>query len=81
MLLLLLLLLLMMMMWFKLIITQVKGKAAIDVLGARLGKSGGALGQQALVMAFGGIMKGKKRRAKKRDTRTYSSFTILLPIL
>lgn len=37
---------------------KVKGKAAIDVLGARLGKSGGALGQQALVMAFGNIVRG-----------------------
>lgn len=37
---------------------QVKGKAAIDVLGARLGKSGGALVQQGLVVAFGSILTG-----------------------
>ena len=34
------------------------GKAAIDVLGARLGKSGGALVQQWLVILFGNIMQG-----------------------
>lgn len=38
--------------------SKVKGKAAIDVLGARLGKSGGALAQQFLVMIFGSIMGG-----------------------
>ncbi|CAN0097052.1 unnamed protein product, partial [Laminaria digitata] len=36
----------------------VKGKAAIDVLGARLGKSGGALAQQGLVVACGSILTG-----------------------
>lgn len=35
--------------------SKTKGKAAIDVLGARLGKSGGALIQQLLVMYFGNI--------------------------
>ena len=34
------------------------GKAAIDVLGARLGKSGGALAQQLLVLCFGNIITG-----------------------
>lgn len=32
---------------------KVKGKAAIDVVGARLGKSGGSLLQQGLLVAFG----------------------------
>lgn len=38
--------------------SKTKGKAAIDVLGARLGKSGGALVQQVLVVLFGSIMSG-----------------------
>jgi ATP:ADP antiporter, AAA family len=37
---------------------KTKGKAAIDVLGARIGKSGGALLQQAIVIAFGNIING-----------------------
>jgi len=36
--------------------SRVKGKAAIDVLGSRLGKSGGSLIQQILVMHFGSIL-------------------------
>ena len=35
--------------------SKVKGKAAIDVVGARLGKSGGSLVQQGLVVTFGSI--------------------------
>ena len=38
--------------------SKTKGKSAIDVLGARLGKSGGALSQQLLVVMFGSIMSG-----------------------
>jgi ATP:ADP antiporter, AAA family len=35
--------------------SKVKGKAAIDVVGARLGKSGGSLVNQGLIITFGSI--------------------------
>lgn len=35
--------------------SKVKGKAAIDVVGARMGKSGGSLLQQVLIVAFGSL--------------------------
>jgi AAA family ATP:ADP antiporter len=35
--------------------SKVKGKAAIDVVGARLGKSGGSIVQQVLIVAFGSL--------------------------
>lgn len=38
--------------------SKTQGKAAIDVLGARIGKSGGALVQQVLVLLFGSILQG-----------------------
>lgn len=36
--------------------SKVKGKAAIDVVGARLGKSGGSLLQQGLIIMCGGLI-------------------------
>lgn len=35
--------------------SKVKGKAAIDVVGARLGKSGGSIIQQVLIVTFGSL--------------------------
>jgi ATP/ADP translocase len=39
--------------------SKVKGKAAIDVLAARIGKSGGALLQQVIVLYFGNVISGR----------------------
>lgn len=36
--------------------SKIKGKAAIEVLGSRMGKSGGSLIQQFLVLVFGNII-------------------------
>eukprot|EP00571_Detonula_confervacea_P011041 CAMPEP_0172305350 /NCGR_PEP_ID=MMETSP1058-20130122/6664_1 /TAXON_ID=83371 /ORGANISM="Detonula confervacea, Strain CCMP 353" /LENGTH=563 /DNA_ID=CAMNT_0013016923 /DNA_START=243 /DNA_END=1934 /DNA_ORIENTATION=+ len=36
--------------------SKIKGKAAIEVLGSRIGKSGGSLIQQGLVLVFGNII-------------------------
>jgi ATP:ADP antiporter, AAA family len=36
--------------------SKIKGKAAIDVVGARLGKSGGSLLQQGLILMCGGLI-------------------------
>lgn len=42
---------------FPLSLCQVKGKAAIDGLGSRLGKSGASFLQQWLIVLFGSILK------------------------
>merc|ERR1711862_108556 len=36
--------------------SKIKGKAAIEVLGSRIGKSGGSLIQQGLILIFGNIV-------------------------
>ena len=36
--------------------SKVKGKAAIDVLGSRLGKSGASFLQQGLILMFGNVL-------------------------
>ncbi len=36
--------------------SKIKGKAAIEVLGSRIGKSGGSLVQQLLVLIFGTVV-------------------------
>lgn len=38
--------------------SKIKGKAAIDVLAARIGKSGGALLQQLIVLMYGNVIAG-----------------------
>lgn len=54
---------------------QVKGKAAIDGLGSRLGKSGASFLQQGLVLAFGNILRAAPFVA---GVSLYMSFSIIL---
>lgn len=55
---------------------QVKGKAAIDGLGSRLGKSGASFMQQGLVLTFGNILNAAPIVAGVLKSRQFAHFEV-----